>query len=65
MAMHQVQSNPLNGATKVPIEMNDVRWAATDGWVKMQSVVVSSTGKTTIHFTYNESTGEFDDFKFK
>ena len=65
MAMHQVQSNPLNGATKVPIEMNDVRWSVSDGWVKMQSVVVSSTGKTTIHFTYNENTGVFDDFKYK
>ena len=64
MAMHQVQSNPLNGATQVPLVMNDARWPATDGWVKMQSIVVSSTEQTVIHFTYNEQTGEFDDFKF-
>ncbi len=66
MAMNQVLSNPLEGATKVPIEMTDSRWLATDGWVKMQSVVQHEDGtKTTIHFVYNEITGAFDDFKFK
>ncbi len=66
MAMHQVQSNPLEGATKVPIEMTDPRWPASEGWVKMQSVVEHSDGtKTVIHYVYNEITGAFDDFKFK
>lgn len=66
MAMHQVQSNPLEGATKVPLEMTDTRWPASDGWVKMQSVVQHADNtKTTIHYVYNEITGAFDDFKFK
>ena len=66
MAMHQVQSNPLEGATKVPLEMTDPRWPASEGWVKMQSVVQNADGtKTIIHFLYNEITGAFDDFKFK
>lgn len=66
MAMHQVQSNPLEGATKVPLEMTAPRWPASEGWVKMQSVVQNADGtKTTIHFLYNVITGAFDDFKFK
>ena len=66
MAMNQVQSNPLEGATKVPLEMTDPRWQASEGWVKMQSVVQNADGtKTTIHYVYNEITGAFDDFKFK
>jgi hypothetical protein len=62
--MKQVQSNPLAGATKVPLEMGDTRWSATDGWVKMQNVVKTTSGKTTIHFNYNPKTGAFADFKF-
>ncbi len=66
MSMNQVQSNPLEGATKVPLEMTDPRWPASEGWVKMQSVVQNADGtKTTIHYVYNETTGAFDDFKFK
>jgi len=65
MAMHQVQSNPLENAVKLPIVMNDSRWPASDGWVKMQSTVESYTGTTTIHFTYNCRTDIFDDFKIK
>lgn len=66
MAMHQVQSNPLEGATQVPLEMTDPRWPASEGWVKMQSVVQNADGtKTIIHFLYNVITGAFDDFKFK
>lgn len=66
MAMNQVQSNPLEGATKVPLEMTDPRWPASEGWVKMQSVIQNADGiKTTIHYVYNEITGVFDDFKFK
>lgn len=66
MAMNQVQSNPLEGATKLPMEMGDKRWPASEGWIKMQSVVQNADGtKTTIHYVYNEITGAFDDFKFK
>lgn len=66
MAMHQVQSDPLNGAFKVPLKMNDSRWPESSGWSKMQNVVTTSDGsKIIIHFNYNEITGAFDDFKFK
>jgi hypothetical protein len=66
MAMHQVKSNPLKGASELPIKMSDARWPASEGWVKMQSVVKDSTGgKTTVHYVYNKITGAFDDFKFK
>ena len=64
--MHQVQSNPLQGATEVPIKMTDPRWQASEGWVKMQNTVTLPDGsKTIIHFVYNKITGAFDDFKFK
>ncbi|MBQ9690703.1 MAG: hypothetical protein IJV62_01125 [Eggerthellaceae bacterium] len=66
LAIHQVESNPLNGATRLPITLRDPRWPAEDGWIKMQSIVYHSDGsKTIIHFVYNEKTGVFDDFKFK
>ena len=66
MAMHQVRSNPLEGATELPIKLNDTRWKSSDGWVKMQSVVKTADGnKITIHYVYNKVTGAFDDFKFK
>ena len=66
MAMHQVQSNPLEGATQVPITMTDSRWPASDGWVKMQSEVqCSNNTKVTIHYNYNQLTDSYDDFKFK
>ena len=54
MAMNQVKSNPLEGATKVPLEMSDPRWPASEGWVKMQSVIENADGtKTTIHLNYS------------
>ena len=31
MAMHEVQSNPLQGASEVPITMTDPRWLASEG----------------------------------
>ena len=66
MAMHQVRSDPLEGATELPIKLNDTRWKSSDGWVKMQSVVKTADGnKITIHYVYNKVTGTFDDFKFK
>ncbi len=66
MAMHQVKSNPLENAYELSsIEMSDPRWLASEGWVKMQSMVYYHGGKTEIHFNYNKETGAFDDFKFK
>lgn len=65
MAIHQVQSNPLEGATKVPLEMMDPRWPASEGWVKMQSVVQNADGTKQQYTLYDVITGAFDDFKFK
>lgn len=66
MAMHEVQSNPLQGAKEVPVTMGDERWPASRGWVKMQREITTSDGrKITIHFNYNKVTGAFDDFKYK
>ncbi|TYQ15496.1 UNVERIFIED_CONTAM: RHS repeat-associated protein [Acetivibrio alkalicellulosi] len=66
MAMEQVLSNPLKGATQLPIKMTDPRWLDADGWVKMQNIVETSNGsRVNIHFVYNKITGVVDDFKFK
>jgi hypothetical protein len=65
LAMKQVQSDPLNGATKIPIELKDSRWPTNEGWVKMQNVVKTTEGNVTIHFNYNTNTGAMADFKFK
>jgi peptidoglycan hydrolase-like protein with peptidoglycan-binding domain len=66
LAMKEVLSNPLDGATAVPTKnMNDPRWLGSEGWVKMQKFIKTSNGKINIHFNYNTKTGKFDDFKFK
>jgi RHS repeat-associated protein len=66
LAMKEVVSNPLDGATAVPTKnMNDPRWLGSEGWVKMQKIIKTSNGKINIHFNYNTKTGMFDDFKFK
>lgn len=65
LAMDQVKSNPLDGATKIPIELKDARWPSTGGWTKMQNIVTTSKGDINIHFNYNEITKVFADFKFK
>jgi len=67
LAMKQVISNPLEGAKQLKnVVMNDPRWLASDGWVKMSNVVRLNDGtKIDIHFVYNTVTKVFDDFKFK
>jgi RHS repeat-associated protein len=66
LAMKQVMSNPLEGATRINITMTDSRWHPRYGWVKMQNIVKLSNGtKITIHYVYNTVTKVFDDFKFK
>lgn len=66
MAMHQVQSNSLDGAmdmsqARKPVIMTDPRWPASERWIKMSNNV----NGIEIHFVYNKETGAFDDFKFK
>jgi len=41
--------------------MNDPRWPASDGWVKMEQTV----NGVEIHYVRNVQTGAVDDFKFK
>jgi len=65
LAMQEVISNPLSGATHVNIEMRDPRWPASEGWVKKQRRLVLSDGTAiNIHFAYNNKLNLVDDFKF-
>ena len=65
LSMQQVLSNPLQGATQVPITMMDPRWPASAGWVKMQQIIYHSDGtRTMIHFVYNAGRQLFAGFKF-
>ncbi len=70
MAMKEVMSNPLEKAIDLskiskPILLKDKRWPCSEGWVKMQRVVIGSNGeKAIIHFVYNDALKLFDDFKF-
>ena len=62
--MEQVKSNPSAGH-RLDIAMNDPRWPASEGWVKMQQIVPTSQGNINIHYVYNQTLKIFDDFKFK
>jgi len=65
LAMEQVKSDPLNGSEVLKkITLGDKRWAASEGWVKLQYVVNSGSHQTTIHFVYNQALNLVDDFKF-
>ena len=64
LAMEQVKSNPSAGH-RLDIAMNDPRWPASEGWVKMQQIVPTSQGNINIHYVYNQTLKIFDDFKFK
>jgi hypothetical protein len=62
LAMEQAKSNPGAG-TEVPLKggMNDPRWPASDGWVKMRQNI----NGVEVHYVRNVNTGAVDDFKFK
>ena len=64
IAMKEVKSNPLKDATDLSASgkfvMNDARWPASEGWVKMSKNV----NGVEIHFLYNKIKHVFDDFKF-
>jgi RHS repeat-associated protein len=59
-ALDLVQANAQYG-NRLPLRMNDPRWHADDGWVKMEQTV----NDVEIHYVYNMKTGVADDFKFK
>ncbi|NCU30106.1 hypothetical protein EOM60_05930 [Candidatus Saccharibacteria bacterium] len=65
--MKQVKSNPLSGAKHLKnIIMNDSRWLASKGWIKMEQTKILKNGsKVVIHFVYNTITRKTADFKFK
>ena len=64
LAMEQVKSNPTAGHP-LDITMNDPRWPASEGWIKMQQIIPTSQGNINIHYVYNQTLNIFDDFKFK
>lgn len=59
LAMEEVRSAP-GGQRLNNLVMNDIRWPASKGWVKMQQNV----NGVVIHYVKNVVTGEVDDFKF-
>jgi hypothetical protein len=62
LAMEQATSNPTAGdPVFVKGGMQDSRWQASDGWVKMRQTV----NGVEIHYVRNTRTGEVADFKFK
>ncbi len=63
--MYQVQSNPMENATQLPFKLDDTRWLDSEGWAKMQSIVESPKGKTTVHYVYNTIKETFYDFNRK
>lgn len=44
-------------------KLADPRWSLKDGWRKMEKEVVKSGKRIVVHYVYNESTDEMDDFK--
>ena len=65
LAMEQAMSNPLDG-TVLPINMSDIRWPSSEGWIKMQQIFVFYDGtECSIHYVINELLYLMDDFKFK
>ncbi len=63
-AVDEAIANP-RGGNRVPLKMTDPRWPGSDGWVKMQQVIESGgrEGPINVHYLFNETTGEVDDFK--
>ncbi|MCX5395344.1 polymorphic toxin-type HINT domain-containing protein [Streptomyces sp. NBC_00094] len=59
-AMDLAREYPEYG-NRLPLTMNDPRWPAADGWVKMEQTVKG----VEVHYVYNTRTMQSDDFKFK
>jgi RHS repeat-associated protein len=60
LAMQQAKSSPSAGK-QIPITMNDPRWPADQGWIKMSQKV----NGVEVHYNLNTQTGETADWKFK
>lgn len=57
----EARTNPQLG-TPLIFQLGDKRWNSSNGWTKMQ---VTGNGGENVHYVYNPSTGQVDDFKFK
>ena len=65
LALEQAMSDPLAG-NQIPIKLNDPRWLASEGWIKMeQTFIFSNETQVSIHYVINKTLQLMDDFKFK
>ena len=60
LAIEEAMANPSAGL-QLGVVMNDPRWPASAGWVKMQQKV--GDGQTIVHYNLNTATGAVADFK--
>jgi filamentous hemagglutinin len=61
LAMEAAQADSQAGTHITRIVLNDSRWSASEGWVKMRQNI----NGVEIHYVRNTITGAVDDFKFK
>jgi filamentous hemagglutinin len=63
-AVEEAMHNPAGGK-QMKWDMQDARWPAEDGWVKMQQTINprGREGPITVHYNHNTVTGDVDDFK--
>jgi hypothetical protein len=59
LAIQQAASNPMAGITLKGVSMTDSRWPSSAGWEKK----ALNVNGVEVHYTYNPSTGAFDDLK--
>ncbi|KGD96681.1 RHS repeat-associated core domain-containing protein [Rhizobium sp. YS-1r] len=63
MLMNEAKQNPQNGKALLGLN-NDPRFAAKDGWQKMEMTEKTQNGlRSTVHYQYNTKTGEVADMK--
>ena len=64
LAVEQSMQDPAEGKPAAG-PLGDPRWPASDGWQKQQQTIDPGgrEGPVTVHYNYNPSTGEVDDFK--
>lgn len=64
LALKKVMLNPYEGEP-ISLHMNDPRWSAEEGWVKMGQVIKFHNQTVEVHYLYNTVLDVFDDFKLK
>jgi len=63
LCIEQAMSNPTAGIQIKNLSMGDFRWAAQEGWVKMQQTFNLYKEKIIIHYVINKPLKLMDDFK--